>query len=289
MSFVTGVALVLQFGVGLAVFALGLKCTASDALRLVRSPERLLNSIMSMYVAMPVFAVSVALATDLPPAVKIALVTYAISPTPPLVSNKARNAGGDHSYALGLLIIGTLLSIVFIPLAMELLEVIFRMQLRMTAVSIAGLLLTSVLAPLAAGMAVRTVAPIFSARFVGPAAAASNGIVIAALVTALIILSGQIFSVMDLGAVAALAAFGGLGLIVGHALGGPRFEDRTVLALYTSARHPGVAIAISQTNFPDQRSAIAAILLAVLLGAVLALPYIQWAKRYGDARVATTV
>jgi bile acid:Na+ symporter, BASS family len=65
-------------------------------------------------------------------------------------------------------------------------------------------------------------------------------------------------------------------------------EDRTVLALYTSARHPGVAVAIAQTNFPEQRLALAAILLAMLVSAVLALPYMNWIRHHKPGQPAAT-
>jgi bile acid:Na+ symporter, BASS family len=265
-----------------------MRASLRDALPLLRDPERLLSALMSMYVAMPLFAVIVALTTDLPPVVKIALVTYAISPIPPLLSLKARKAGGCESYALGLVVAGSLLSIVLIPLAMELFQVIFGMPLRMASWSVASLVLTSVIAPLALGMVIRAAAPAVADLAAAPVAALSNVLLLASFVPVLIFMADQLFSVIGGGALGALAAFGAVGLIIGHTLGGPRLEDRTVLALYTSARHPGVAVAIAQTNFPEQRLALAAILLAMLVSAVLALPYMNWIRHQKPGQPAAT-
>ena len=80
------------------------------------------------------------------------------------------------------------------------------------------------------------------------------------------------------GALLAIAAFVGFGLAVGHALGGPDPHDRTVLALATATRHPGVAMAIGAANFPNEK-VVPAILLYLVVGGVLAIPYVVWRTR----------
>ena len=65
-------------------------------------------------------------------------------------------------------------------------------------------------------------------------------------------------------------------------LGGSDDEDRSVLALASAARHPGVAMAVASANFPDQKLAPAAILLYLLLSALLSIPYVVWRRRHGE-------
>jgi BASS family bile acid:Na+ symporter len=50
-----------------------------------------------------------------------------------------------------------------------------------------------------------------------------------------------------------MVAFVGVGLIVGHLMGGPDPEHSIVLALSTACRHPAIALSIAAANFPDQR------------------------------------
>ena len=59
-------------------------------------------------------------------------------------------------------------------------------------------------------------------------------------------------------------------------------EDRPVLALATASRHPGIAIAIAQTNFPQQKLAMTAVILYLLVNAIVAIPYLRWIKRTSD-------
>ena len=280
MSLTAIIVLTLKFSIALSVLSLGLKATLSDALFLFGRPEKLLNSLVSMYIAMPLFAVTVALLFDLTPAVKIALVMMSISPIPPILPGKALRTGGRECYAIGLLVAGSLLSIILIPLALELFQVVFNIPLQMTPRTVALIVLESVLAPLAAGIAVHAFWPAFADRVAGPVAKVGTVLLLAASVPVFIEQSQDMISLIGNGTFAAFGAFALLGLLIGHILGGPRFEDRPVLALYSSARHPGVAVAIAQANFPQQRIALAAIALALIIAAILSLPYMNWIKHH---------
>jgi len=69
------------------------------------------------------------------------------------------------------------------------------------------------------------------------------------------------------------------GIVTGHVLGGPSGGDRTVLALATAARHPAVAIAIVSSSGTARPAIAAAVLLALLVGAIASVPYVLWRKR----------
>jgi bile acid:Na+ symporter, BASS family len=50
----------------------------------------------------------------------------------------------------------------------------------------------------------------------------------------------------------------------------PVEEDRTTLALATSARHPGLAMAIAAANFPQQKTLVAgAVVIYLILRLIL--------------------
>jgi BASS family bile acid:Na+ symporter len=75
----------------------------------------------------------------------------------------------------------------------------------------------------------------------------------------------------------ALALITVLSLAVGHVLGGPDEDDRTVLAFATASRHPGVAIVVA--NLTDQPLAPIGVLLAVVIAEIAVIPYKRWRKR----------
>jgi BASS family bile acid:Na+ symporter len=75
-----------------------------------------------------------------------------------------------------------------------------------------------------------------------------------------------------------LILFTVLGLVVGHLFGGPEPDDRTVLALAAGTRHPGVAMAIANLNFPDNKAVVAIMLWHLVIGALASIPYVRWRK-----------
>jgi BASS family bile acid:Na+ symporter len=135
-----------------------------------------------------------------------------------------------------------------------------------------------ILAPLAAGMAVRRVAASLADRL-EPIISIVATVVLAAGVVLILVVSGRaLASLLGNGSVLAIAVLVSAGLAAGHLLGGPDQEHRSTLALATSVRHPGIAIAIAHKNFPEQELAGAAVLLCLLIGTIAALPYKRWAS-----------
>jgi BASS family bile acid:Na+ symporter len=113
---------------------------------------------------MPVVAVAIVWAFDLHEAVEVSRVALALLPVPPILPKKQIKARGEPSYAIGLLVVGAAVAVVFIPIAIELIGQFFEMQVHMRVWPIAQLVLMTVLAPLAAGMLVRLVAPAIALR-----------------------------------------------------------------------------------------------------------------------------
>src|SRR6185312_14097577 len=91
---------------------------------------------------------------DLRTATEAALVALAISPVPPLLPNKETKAGGHASYALGLLIAMALVAIVAIPVAIWLLGMVFNRPFTVQPGTIARIVFTMIVMPLAVGMIV---------------------------------------------------------------------------------------------------------------------------------------
>jgi BASS family bile acid:Na+ symporter len=263
----------------LTVFGLGLAANLRDAGHLFRRPGRLARSLLAMNLVMPLFAAALAAIFKLHPAVKIALIALAVSPVPPLLPKKELKAGGSTPYTIGLLSATALLAVVFVPVAVALLGKVFAIPARMPAAAVAELVLGTVLAPLAFGMAVRHRAPGFAARIARPIALAATVLLVVAVLPILFTAWPAIVSLIGNGTLAAIASFVAMGLLAGHGLGGPNPNDRTVLALSTASRHPGVALGIAHANFPDEKLAPAVVLLYLIASGVMSLPYLRWNRR----------
>jgi BASS family bile acid:Na+ symporter len=280
MDLETLIPLILKTSIFMTVFGLALNATTDDALYLFRRPSELVRSLLSMNVVMPLFASALAVAFNLHQAVEIALITLAVSPVPPILPKKELKAGGHASYAIGLLVAAGVLAIVFVPMAVELLGRVFGRSTHISVATVAQLVLLTVLLPLAAGIAVRRFAPAFADRIARPISLVAAVLLIASALPILFTASQAITSLIGNGTIIAIAAFVIFGLTVGHLLGGPEPEDRTVLALSTASRHPGIALAIASASFPGQKLVLAAVLLYLIVNVIVSLPYLNWRRRH---------
>ena len=288
MSLAQLVPIVLQVSIGLVVFCLALRAERGDLTYLLRHPALLVRSVLSMNVLMPLFALAVAALFKLRLEVEVALVLLALSPVPPVLPGKQGKAGGNVSYAIGLLMMSALLAIVVVPLSVALIGRAMGREDLVPMGLVAKTVGLSVVAPLLLGVLVRNVAPAFAQKAAGPLSKLGTILVLVAFLPVLVSQWPAIVAQVGDFTLAAIVLFTVAGLVVGHVLGGPEPENRTVLALATANRHPGVALAVAgAVAAPENRGILAAaVFLAFLAGTVLVIPYVKWRKR-GAAAGAT--
>src|SRR5579864_1961359 len=152
MTIVRIAVLVLQLSVVLVVFSLGLSTTPADVTSLVHRPRLLVRSLLSMNFFMPLFAATMAFVFPLTPVVKLGLVLLAISPVPPLLHTQQLKLGGKSDYVSSLLTIAALVSILVVPLTIELLGKIFGHDIHISPLAVAKVMGTTVLLPLVTGI-----------------------------------------------------------------------------------------------------------------------------------------
>lgn len=273
------IMLAIKASIMLLVFGLGLHASPRDATFLFRHPGLLVRSLLSMNVIMPLFAIVIAKMFDLHSAVEIALVALALAPVPPILPGKQEKAGGRTAYAIGLLVAAALFAIVLVPAGVELMGKVFAKDLHMNARTVALIVLMTVLAPLTAGLIVHRLAPALAARIARPVSLFATVLLVAAALPVVVAAWPAVKSMIGNGTLLALAVFAVVGLAVGHWLGGQNPDHRTVLALATSARHPAVALAIAGANFEQQKAVLAVVFLYLVVGTVVAFPYVVWRKR----------
>src|SRR5262245_25303391 len=125
MSLEALIRLALQASLFLTVLALGLNAGPEEAAYLFRRRRRLLQTIASLIVIMPLWAATLALTFDVHPSVELVLLTLVVSPVPPLLPRKAFETGGTWSYAISMLVAAVLLAIVGVPLGVKWLGSVF--------------------------------------------------------------------------------------------------------------------------------------------------------------------
>jgi BASS family bile acid:Na+ symporter len=282
MGFAMLIRIAIVISVMLIVIALGLRCAVAEAAYLLRRPSLLARSLLAMNVIMPLAAVWLVSSFDLKTSVKVALVALAVSPLPPFLPGK-RLKLTSHGYIYGIVVAAAVCSVVLVPLTASLLSTHFHTQ-HVGAVRVFLAVVITVLAPLAIGLFVQRIRPTQAPSLAATLYKVGMGLLILACIPVLVMQWSTIRSLFGDGTVVAAIVLSGLGLLAGHLLGGPDPENRTVLALATASRHPGVALVAGiSASVQAPRLITAAVLLAFVVSMIVTVPYAAWRKRVHTA------
>ena len=274
------IKIVLMAGIMLTVTSVGLRSRPADTLLLLRNPRLGIRAMASMFVLMPLFVIG--LTWVLPvvdQAAHAALIALAVSPMPPILPRRQVKIGAGGDYAVGLQVLASLVSIVIAPIFIWLAGWLEGVATVFDPAEALRVLAVTIGAPLVAGIVIARLWP-RAAALSTPLARVALLLLVAGGAVALVAEASEIASQIGHGVLLVIAAIVLFGLIVGHLLGGPDAGNRGALALATSARHPGLAIALATANFPhDKKAIVAAVLLFLLANLVLTLPYALWRQR----------
>ena len=172
-----------------------------------------------------------------------------------------------------------LTAIVVMPLELLVLQTVAGRHLEMASGAVVRVVLMSILLPLAAGMAVRSVVPRVADWIEKPLGLMTNVLLPLSILVLLVAAGPAIWELMGDGTLIAIIAFVIVGFGVGHVLGAPDADHSVVLAMSTACRHPAVALSLAAANFPGERFG-ATILLCLLVGLIAGMPYVAWHRRH---------
>jgi BASS family bile acid:Na+ symporter len=142
---------------------------------------------------------------------------------------------------------------------------------------VARLIALLFLIPFGAGVVMRRLAPRAMAR-------ASEPIVLVAdlllLIAALFLLPDAVRALPRLGAAypIAIAGITAFSLLVGDVAAGSQAPDRRAVSLICAARHPGLALLVAQSNFPDG-GVLPAVMVSLVVATLVTMPYALWRQR----------
>ncbi|NLF05099.1 MAG: hypothetical protein GX593_08905 [Actinomycetales bacterium] len=262
----------LAVSIALTVFAYGLNASTDALTHLVRHPQLLLASLLSMFVVMPVLALFAILVVDAPVATKIAVVTLALSPVPTLVAKNQLFTGTRAEFAVSLTIFSSAAAVVLTPLMSALVGAILDEPLYVKPGALALRVLGFIVLPLALGIALRRVRPETAERVRGPALRVAQVGLAIAVVVLVVVTWDEILAAAAPSTLALIVAFVVAGILVAHAALHGRPDEAHVLATVNFSRHPAIAIGIASTTHPTMEFA-AVILLYVVIAALAAAVY----------------
>jgi BASS family bile acid:Na+ symporter len=279
-----GLMLTLKLSVYALIVAIGLDSRLNDLAYLWRRPGLLLRSLLAMYVLIPLLALAVAKTLTLPAGATVALLVLAVSAGAPLLPRKLMHIG-DGDYIFGLSVTSSLLAIVTVPLWVAVIGPQFGRDIELAPMRVASVIVTSFIAPLAAGMVLGRLLGKYAER-IGDVLMTVAGLVLSASALVLLGLNWQVFEIAGWKFIVALAVFAASALAIGHLLGGPAPDNRTALAVACATRHVGIAILLASL-VPGPR--IAVLVAGYFLASMLvSVPYMRWRRRADSGSATST-
>jgi BASS family bile acid:Na+ symporter len=274
---------VLAFVVTCMVTA-GLGLSVRDVVAPLRRARLVALAVVANFVVAPAaaYALTEAIPLDRPYAAGLLLLGGAAGA--PFLPKLAELAKGDHAFSIGLMLLLTVGSVVFMPVVLPLLIP----GLSADPWPILKPLLVTMLLPLAAGMAVRRGSGRWAARLRPVFGLVSNVSMVLAVALLVGLNFGAMLGTFGSGAVAVGVLFVAISLAVGYALGGPAPGTRSVLGLGTGQRNVAAALVIATQNFTDP-GVVVMLLASTLAGlVVLVLAARYFARRLPEAEPILT-
>lgn len=268
---------VMQIAVAVTVFGYGVAARPDDVLFVLRRPRLLFVSLVAMFVVMPVLALAAHVYLEFPHAAEVALVVLALTPIPALLPRTEIGSGGHPRYAYGLAFAVALLSPVVIPALADLIGRLMNRPFGISPLTIATTMLWQVLLPLGLGFLLQRLAPRIAGRIGAPLIAGAHVASLVALAIFLVLIFPVLLSALSLVTLAVMLVFTAAGLVVGHALGGPRRAEAVVLAIACVSRNPGLAIGFASAVFPTESFAGSVIVYTIVANVAVSL-YTRWQR-----------
>jgi BASS family bile acid:Na+ symporter len=265
------------------MLAMGVSHSFQQLTSLWHRPVLLLRSLLAVIVLVPAVVGLLLWVFELPLAVATGLAVLASTPGAPLTYKRSQMAGGDPTYTASLQLTLALLAVVITPLILVIFCALFELGAgRVSPFEVARQVAEVTFLPVITGLLIQHLAPRLADVIGKPVRMLANilFIVLFLVVIVLLVLSPDLRMTLNLGGLptATIIIMAGSSLAIGHLLGGPSREQRSVLAIASIARNVGLALFIAGLSDYGQNF-IPTLLTYMILGALLAVPYSVWSKR----------
>lgn len=263
----------------LLVLSFGMETRLKDAFAFLEAPVESLKAMTAMYVVVPAVALALALWLPIVPATMFALLALAVSPMPPVFPGKGAQVGGGERYVMSLFVLATIVTFVAAPLIVEIDDKVLGVGLTFDARRVLITVALTAVIPLAAGIALATLAPNFAARLSHPFGLAGKALLGLTLLGALVMTAPNMWQAIGNFTLVACVLMAAAALVAGHLLGGPATGNRAALATAAALRHPGVALGLATTaSNAESKQVTATILLYLIVATLMGIPYARWLK-----------
>lgn len=251
-----------------SMMSMGLSLTISQILQPLRNIRLVTLALAANFVVVPAVAFALSRIIPLDQDVQIGLLLIGTAAGAPFLPKLAQIAKADVAFAVGLMTLLMLVTIVYLPIVLPLL----LPGVKVNAVQIALSLVVVMLVPLLFGLFIKARYE-DAAQTLQPVMAQISTISLALLLVLMLGLNFEtVIALFGTGAIIATVLFLVISLLAGYLLGGPGADTKQVLALGTGQRNLSAAFIIAGGNFADQPNVLVYVAAAGLVGMFVLFP-----------------
>jgi BASS family bile acid:Na+ symporter len=243
----------------------GASLTLAQIVHPLRNVRLVAVTLLANFILMPLAALILAKALWLDDAFGVGLLLLGCAAGAPFLPKLAQLAKGDLAFAVGAMVLLTVLSIGYLPLVLPLLLPGASVDPSRIALSLVVLMLV----PLGAGLVGRARYPGLATRASPALAMISNVSLVALLALISVVNFDNVLQLFGTRGIFAGLLFIVVGFAVGWLLGGPKDATRRVLALGTSSRNFAAALIVANQSFSDPKASVMIIVVAIAGFAIL--------------------
>lgn len=251
-----------------SMLGMGLSLTVSQILQPLRNTRLVALSLAVNFVVVPVVAFVLSRIIPFDQDVQIGLLLIGTAAGAPFLPKLAQIAKADIAFAVGLMTILMLVTIVYLPLVLPLL----LPGIKVSALHIALSLIVTMVLPLVIGLFIKARYGT-GAQVLRPVMAQISTISLALLLVLMLALNFKnVLALFGTGAIIATLLFISISVLAGYIAGGPSTNTKRVLALGTGQRNLSAAFIIATSNFANQPNVLVYAAAAGLVGMVILFP-----------------
>jgi BASS family bile acid:Na+ symporter len=254
-----------------SMLSMGLSLTVEQILVPLRNHKIIVLALLANFVLMPFAAFLIARLLQLDQPLGIALLLLGTASGAPFLPLLARISKGNLAFAVGLMVLLMVVTVVYMPLVLPLM----LEGVSVDPFKIGSSLVFLMLLPLAIGLLVRARLSRLAAM-AQPSLGRLSILSLALLIALLLITNMQnVLSLYGTRGVLASVLFIAAGSGIGWVLGGPQADTRGVMALGTAQRNIAAALVVGGQNFKDPRVIVMVVVVAIV-GLLLLMPLARY-------------
>ncbi len=249
------------------MLSMGLNFFPKQFLEPLKDKSLILKSLTANFVILPLITYLILQLIPLPEGLAIGLILMAAGAGSPFMLKIVQLIKADMAFAVGLMIILSLVTLVYLPLMLSFL----LPGVSVNPLAIATSLIVLIFLPLMVGTAIKSKYNKLATR-IQPIFNQLSSIFIVLVVILYLGLNYQDFlTVFGTGALIAAIVFILAAFITGYLLGGPSPSTRSVLGMGTAIRNSSAAFVVALANFSYQYEVMAMIIVVYMFSIILML------------------